>query len=650
MIRPRYAIKLARTKLRSKRGILITSIIVASLLFAALIACIIVFTAAEKSANTFVQKAGNNKYLVQVRPSIPENILGYVRNFSLEDIRAIRAFDKEYYDNLRAKYKSVGVPYDSSIEVPIFKPDPFAANSLPEEQRVILNQESPVASAWNDKQLNDYAKTAPNTIEKLKEVGASYSATGYYKQAITPFPPVPQSRFIVDGKEDFSVDEPKRNGFTSYDSLVQSVYNSSYQFQDNALLDRYLLTKDASELRGVPAIITAQEAASLFGKEVGIGEMPKNDADKKQWLKNIQQKLNGRTYQSCTRNSAEQAMLTKIQRDYVDIQSHKNDKDYKAPALQYQYPSSACGDIPVKQDTRTKEEKKIDMDAENVQKKLGTYVAPEHHVTTFQVVGFIFAQPFSQFNTSVESYIRNLLSPQDQSMSATVPIQLYGQLPDNLKFDKRMSIPSYDESPYTNELATRIVEFPSISQARAFLSKEACPGEETKCAKRFYADPYGSNYLIIDEIGKLFQRVISIALPVLLGLALVIMWFTISRIMAENRKETAVYRAMGAKRSDITAIYGTYVLLIAVRVAALSLVMGIGIAYGIDQIYGTQLSAIALTSFGIISDDMRFSLFDLSSPQIWSIVGIIFIVSIIASLQPLIRNVMRSPMQDMREE
>lgn len=48
MIRSSYALKLARTKLRSKRGMLAASVIVASLLFAALIATIIVFTGAEK--------------------------------------------------------------------------------------------------------------------------------------------------------------------------------------------------------------------------------------------------------------------------------------------------------------------------------------------------------------------------------------------------------------------------------------------------------------------------------------------------------------------------------------------------------------------------------------------------------------------------
>lgn len=50
MIRPSYALKLARTKLRSKRGMLAASVVVAGLPFAVLIATIIVFSGAEKSA------------------------------------------------------------------------------------------------------------------------------------------------------------------------------------------------------------------------------------------------------------------------------------------------------------------------------------------------------------------------------------------------------------------------------------------------------------------------------------------------------------------------------------------------------------------------------------------------------------------------
>lgn len=651
MIRPRYALRLARTKLHSKRGILITSIIIASLLFAALIACVIIFTAAEKSANTFVKKAGNDRYLVQVRPNIPDKVLGYTRDYSREDIEGVKAFEKEYYTNLRAKYKQAGVTYDTSTEVSAVKPDPFKPESLPEDQRITIDRQSPIAEAWFAKKLQDYATTAPNTIERLKAIGETYGATGYYIQTPAPLPPIPQSRLILNDKEDFSVNEMRRNGFTPYDSFVQSAYNSTYQFQDSALLSRYLLPQESSTLKGIPVIITAQEAASLFGKEVGIGDEPKSATDIKEWLKSIQKKLNNHTYQVCIRNSTEQAMLTKIQSDYVEVQSNKGNTDYIAPSLQYQYPSTPCGDITVKQDTRTQKEKQSQAKSEEVQKKLGTYIAPAHQLVTFQVVGFIYALPYTAQGTSAQAYIKSLLSPQDPSQTAIIPLQHYGQLPEHIKFGTNLSTASASQTTQQPDtLATRILEFNSIPQARAFLDTEACRGMDTSCAKPFYADPYGSNYLIIDEIGKLFQKVINIALPVLLGLALVIVWFTIARIMAENRKETAVYRAMGARRSDIAAIYLTYVSLIALRIAIASFILGIASAYIIDHIYGAQLNAIALGAFGIISDDLRFSLFDLSSPLLWVLFPVIIAVSFIASVQPLIRNVMRSPIQDMREE
>ena len=106
MIRPSYAVKLARTKLHSKCGMLFASTIVASLLFAALIAIIIVFTGAEKSAEMFIKKVGNDRYLVKASPNIPNKALGITNNLSLEEIRELKAFEKKYYQNLQDKYKS----------------------------------------------------------------------------------------------------------------------------------------------------------------------------------------------------------------------------------------------------------------------------------------------------------------------------------------------------------------------------------------------------------------------------------------------------------------------------------------------------------------------------------------------------------------
>lgn len=652
MIRLRYASKLARTKLKSKRGILITSVIVASILFAALIACVIVFTAAEKSAVSFVKKAGNDKYLVQVNAVIPDSVMLLSRDLSPDDIAAIKAFEKDYYAELRKSYEEAGIPYDATQEMPALLPDSLKPETLPESQRVSLNLQSPVVDAFRAERLKEYAKTAPNSFEKLKEVGDIYGATGYYLEYSTLFPVIPQSHVILDGKEDLSVTEPRHGGSTAYDIFINAVYNSYYNFRDTDLLDRYLLTTNATELKGVPVIISAQEAASLFGQGKDIGEEPKDESGKRTWFQDIQQQLNGYTYQTCSRNATEQAMLAKIQQDYTAIQSHKDDASYTPPALQYDYPTSPCGDIRVKQDTRTEAEKAADTTRIETQKKLGTYAPPMHRLTTFQIVGFVYAQPFSQYNANVTSYIRNLLSPQDASTTAIVPLQLYESLPDDLKIPDSFTSISAPTAPaqQTSEFATRILEFQSIDQAKKFLESETCPSIDVNCQKLYSADPYGSNYLILDEISKLFRQIIRIALPILIGLALIIMWFTISRIMTENRKETAVYRAMGATRSDIVIIYVIYMLHITSRIALLSFALGIGTACLVDQTYGAQLTDIALSSFGISSPGMSFSLFDLTSYFLWNILGMIFTISIIASIQPLIRNAWRPPIQDMREE
>lgn len=656
MIRPSYALKLARTKFRSKRSMLAASVIVASLLFAALIAMVIVFTGAEKSATEFIKKAGNDRYLVKTQPNIPYEELSFLLVPSLDEIREIKAYEKQYYQNLREKYKSLGLEYDELSEVSALEPFAFVEKTLPEEQRVRVNLSSPVIQSMNEQKFQEYTKTAKNKISDLKEVGEKYGAHGYSNVSRpSSLPTIPQLRFIQNNKEDFSTSEPKTGGdFGSYGYFTNAIYNGMYKFTDQKNLSRYVLSADTSNLKGIPVVVSAQEVASLFGEEVGIGKEPESASEKKAWLKDIQTKISGYTYQVCYRNSVEQTMLEKVQRDYADMKNNEGDEDYQKPSLIYDYPTEACGDIVVKEDTRTAAEQQAGTKAEEAQKKLGTYVSPTHSLLTFQIVGVRYAQPFLDYTKSVDEYVKSLLVSQDDTSYIDIPIQLYDTLPDSLKINdiqqQEGSGTVLLQALATEEFSSRILEFSTVKDARAFLDNETCPASETDCDKRFIATPYGSNYLILDEISKLFSKVATIAFPTALGLAAIIIWFTVSRIMAENRKETAVYRAMGAKRRDVIGIYSIYVMLVAFRIATLSIVLGIVAALAIDYFYGSALTDTAVAAFGIIDDAPRFSLFSLESPLLLAIIGSLFIISLIASIQPLIRNTMRSPINDIRDE
>lgn len=653
MIRPSYAMKLAKTKLHSKRGMLVASIVVASLLFAALIAMVIVFTGAEKSATAFIKKAGNDRYLVKVSPHIPYDKVDFKQPLSLEDVRTIKAAEKQYYEALKDTYKSLGIEYSKEQEIPALKPAAYFSESMPEEQRVMINWDSPVIESLRGQRFDTYIKTADNKIDDLQRIGAQYDASGYFLVGkASMISPLPNLRLIQNNKEDFSASEQK-GGSSVQGVYTHAVYNGSYQFTDQHILSRYLTITDSTGLKGIPVVISAQEAVSLFGEKVGIGKEPDDATDKRAWLEDIQKKLSGTTYQACYRNSAEQAMLDKIQRDYAEAKGNEGNKNYQKPSLIYDYPKEACGAIVLKEDTRTAIEKRADTKAEETEKKLGTYSAPTHKMLTFQIVGVKYAEPYTDYTKGIDEYIKNLLVSQDNAMAVDIPIQMYDSLPDAVKvgdIQKEYSARVLRYGMVDDDLATRVLEFPSVEKARAFLNAETCPDSEMNCNRRFLASPYGSNYLILDEISNLFNRIASIAFPAALGLAAAIIWFTISRIMAENRKETAIYRAMGAKRRDVTGIYLVYVLLVALQVAVASAVLGIATAFAVDYFYGKALTDTAVAVFGIVDNAPTFSLFNLESPLLLVIVGLIFAICMIASIQPLIRNVRRSPIRDMRED
>lgn len=656
MIRPSYILKLSHTKLRSKRGMLAASVAVASLLFSVLIATVVVFTGAEKSANDFIKKAGNDRYLVKVSPNIPHEKLGFLLIPSLQEIREIKVFEKQYYQELREKYKSLGLEYDDKSEVRALEPYAFADKNLPDEQRVRVNFSSPVIQEMSRQKIEAYTKAATNKYSDLKVIGDKYGATGYYiVDRPSLLPSIPQLRLIHDGKEDFNSYDLETGGdFTDYGYFTNAIYNGMYSFTDQKNLPRYLLTTDASDLKGIPVVVSAQEAAALFGEEVGIGKEPESASEKREWLRSVQEKLNGYVYQACYRNSVEQSMLEKIQRDYAEIKNNEGNKDYQKPSVIYDYPKEACGDIVVKEDALTAAEKQADLKAEAIQKKLGTYTAPKHSLLTFQIVGFRHAQPYLDQASSVEEYVKSLLSSQSDVSSIDIPAQMYDKLPEDLKISDIQGREDFGDVVLktfaAEEFASRILEFSSVQDARAFLDNEACAVFDERCDKEFTARPYGSNYLILDEISKLFNKVAAIAFPAALFLAAMIIWLTVSRIMAESRKETAIYRAMGAKRRDIAGIYIVYVLRVALRIAIVSVALGVAAAFAIDYFYGSVLTDTAVAAFGIVDDASKFSLFSLASPLLIYVVGSIFAMSLIASIQPLIRNTRRSPIRDIRED
>lgn len=651
MIRPGYAFVLARTKLNSKRATLLTSIIVASILFAVLIAGIIMFTGAQKSAVSFLEKANNNNYLVDVTPVLPEDIYigGPVK--SHEELDELKQREKEYYDEVRANYKAQGISYDASTEIPILKPSIYFEESTPEELRFMADWQSPVFEYAQEKRMDAYIAIAKNTRASLKTIAQKYGGTGFYSNFSVGMG-LPNMILIHEDKEDFTA-KMKSDPPTSHGYFINSIHNGMYGIHDDELLGRYLLPQD-KPLEGVPVVVSAQEAVKLFGKEKGIGEEPKDARQKATWLKEVQEKMNGYVYQACERNSADRALIDKINNDYVEMKSNEGKKDYVKPSLLYNLPSEPCGAVSIRSDTRSAIEKRFEQESIEKQKKLGVYEEPARKLNSFQIVGIVNSEDYLQSYQDVQSFLKTLLSVNNLTSASFIPRAQYESLPDSLKIDSLIPEDQKElmrhSAKLDESLQQQIVSFNTIAEAREFMDKETCSGDNWECDRLFRANPYGSNYILLEDIGGMFQKVMSYALPIVLGFAAIIIWFTIGRVMAENRKETAVYRAMGARRKDIFAIYFTYGGIIAFYIALLSVAIGVLAAFIIDVTYGTYITSVATASFGTITEGMRFSLFSLESLYLLAIVVAIFVVSFVAMIQPLARNILRSPIKDMRSE
>jgi ABC-type antimicrobial peptide transport system permease subunit len=173
---------------------------------------------------------------------------------------------------------------------------------------------------------------------------------------------------------------------------------------------------------------------------------------------------------------------------------------------------------------------------------------------------------------------------------------------------------------------------------------------ESSCKKPFVLEPYGANYILLDDINAVAARALKVALPIAVILAGIIIAATMARVIIDSRRETAVFRAIGAKRRDIMAVYLLYCGLVALRIVAFSLVLGLAAAFVVQGLYGGQVTDYAKVSFGLFDKGGVFSFVGFNWEHVLWLVSGVMAISLVAVLPSLVRNVRRSPINDMRDE
>lgn len=668
MIKLIDACLLAQTKLRSKKQLVLVTTLVPGLLFALLIAAAVVAAGVANSTADFTRSALGGKYLVEATPVIPNDVMGhrYLYDNPTPELRSkLEILQKEAVEQRQQLAHKYGVSFNESSVEPLFLPSPFG-QATAGAPAVTINMRSLGWNAFVTTLQQDWATAAPNTVARLKEKAGQYGATDVSANADATIS-YATNTFLSNGEEDILKLGVYKEAASQFvlDYQAVSVRNSLYTFTDQSNIERFILPENEKRQdnhSAIPVVMTYKEAEAIFGKKYALSSKPTGIKEQIAWIQSVQDQINGETFTTCYRSTGETNLISKIIKDNSDTALNEGKAGYAEPKLQYSLPSDTCGAPTVTKDTRTAAEKASDLKLIEYEKASGTYQPKERQLLTFQVVGLMDIQaPNSGLSTDMQTFITSVLGARYNS-GAFIPRQMYDSLPDVAKYSNVLQNTGASNSVSADAsgqqvfakagVQTAIVAFPTIDQARDFIANSGCSVSTPvdSCNKPWILQTYGVNYLLMDDFSVLSQRIARVLFPAVLSLALIIIFITMARVIMDSRRETAVFRALGAKRIDIVAIYVVYSLMIATLIIIFSTILGFGSAFILNQLYAPAITEYARVAYGVFDTALQFTFFSIPWYTLLLIVASIVLVSLIALLQPLIRNVRRSPLSDMRQE
>jgi ABC-type antimicrobial peptide transport system permease subunit len=133
-------------------------------------------------------------------------------------------------------------------------------------------------------------------------------------------------------------------------------------------------------------------------------------------------------------------------------------------------------------------------------------------------------------------------------------------------------------------------------------------------------------------------------------IATIVMAGTFGKVIADSRRETAVFRALGATRLDISQIYLTYTVMVGLLVTAVAIALGSIGAQIISNRLAPGLSVNAVLVYNARNPHMHFNLAGFDVWYLGAIVLLVLLVSLLSAVIPLLANMRRNPIRDMRDE
>lgn len=651
MIKPTDTTLLALTKLRARKVRTIITVLLASLLFGVLIATSLVMTGAFRSIESFREDGLTSRYIVGVNPVIDTESASKLRRDPSLIAEAKKRYEK-LIEEKTAEAKRLGLTYTQASDQP-----PYTQSSDRNSEALAMSDRNGIVF---DLLQERFAGKPVINEKKLKEVSQKYGATNIFSSNYRTIARGSTLDVFPDGKEVFydQSDDAERNA-----NYVRPIVDGNTMvLAPPEITQPFMLPNNAGwtpRSENIPIVLPQNTIERLLSRETPTDKM--SAADKLMHLKKLREDAVNLTFKACYRNDASVALIQQTLQQQKELKANEGKKDYQKPSRIYELPDLVkCENPRIVSDTRTASEKKQDENQKLFDTKFSKVTEPESYFVTFKVVGISPAEAASTNPAEMDkkaSNINDIVNDilKTNGIGQVVPMSLYSTLDETTK-QKYANLFTFTPTYFfgNEDDIQRYVEFANVKNAQRFIDEQGCTVQvEGTCqptGRDYQLSLAFTNSAALDDIQNKAQEWFRYAMIGVVVLAAVIMWITIGRAIADGRHETAVFRAIGFKRGDIAAIYILYTVILSVLVAICATGIGWLGAYVANQQLAPVLTAQAQYGFGGLDMTKEVNLIGFDGQQLFLILVACFATGLLSMIIPLIGNVRRSPIRDMREE
>lgn len=619
MLKIRDAITLARTKLRTRRIRLVLSLIVISVLCSAVVLAFLAVEKTSQSLSTFSNQGLNGRYLTL--------IAGKNHSAFESPTPELVARAEKLYEERVAQEKQIASEvgyqyYEDSAKKPVMEYEDsdtkfwnFGSEIAVQVLKEYSKEKMPLLSGDELEDLLESKNT--KSVYEVKQLGLAGNVSPFLNNAKE-----------VDEKSS-KEDIDRSQGLSNYlsnmakydDALTQYFISDNYSLAENEIpiLVNYKMAEEMLNLKKLEKSATEQEKYDRI-------QLLRKD------ITTIKQTI-------CWRNS--EANSLKVEAEIANKNQHS--------PVKYEFSEDSCELPTVKGDIRTYQEKESERINTEYNKRIGEYSEPESRRITFKAVGVMPNAPSDPYFDKMEDFLKEIsLSTLDTGYSPVIPKGLYEK--NVISAEIRALLETPVEYEYLSLVTTNrafVAEFDSADEMRNFISDNNC--EQDYCGKdSLMVEPFSNNAAIISDAKNYAIKFINYAILTVISVAILLIFSVVNRIMSDSRKETAVFRAIGYSRFEISQIYITYVAIYAAISAILISLITFIAAFAIKSAYEPQ-AGMYFTNFFALKEPANFMIVEFS-PLVGLVIIPIFVIGLLAALIPLIVNTRRSPLKNLRAE